>query len=492
MTAAGPDGLPLKAPPAIATASNSPTAAASVNRHAAGRDDPNLGLIAGVYSAWQGAFLVSATGERIAIVGRFDAPSVEQLGAYEVIGYDESIRPALRETVERLAPRAIALNYSESDPAADGLTHGLWRVLQDTFADTYADRFVPSEAIVNALRGRKSPEEVDRIRGATRETEEIFDAVTAALRPDLSEVEIAGLMHAEIERRNLGYAWDRDHCPAVNAGPEKDVGHSPPGELRTRSGELLHVDFGVCRDDYCSDLQRVWYFLDDGEMNAPEDVRRAWERTGRRSTQASRCSARASRAGKSTQPRGRASWRRAIPSRCTRSAISSGARRMTAARCSRRAGIATAPHRSASSRRATCSRSSTARPCPDVATSGSRKTWSSRPPASSGSRRRSASSGSSASRTAIDERGSHPGQGPARHGRAIPRALQAFQCPALGHRLVLRAVELVNLLLQPSPVEAHRFCGAGLNVYAFSAPMPTPYNTITIPNSSDVPRDTRP
>ena len=239
--------------------------------------DPSLDLVAGVYSAWQGAFLVAAGGERIAIVGRFDAPSVEQLGAYDVIPYDESIRPALRDAVARLAPRSIALNYSESDPAADGLTHGLWRVLRDTFADTpYADRFISSEAIVNALRGRKSPEEVDRIRGATRETEEIFDIVTAALRPGLSELEIAGLMHAEIERRGIGYAWGRDHCPAVNAGPEKDVGHSPPGELRTRSGELLHVDFGVSRADYCSDLQRVWYFLDEGEASAPDDVRRAW------------------------------------------------------------------------------------------------------------------------------------------------------------------------------------------------------------------------
>ena len=110
-----------------------------------------------------------AGGERIAIVGRFDAPSVEQIGAYDVIGYDESIRPALRDAVERLAPRSIALNYSESDPAADGLTHGLWRVLQETFAETpFADRFISSEAIVNALRGRKSPEEVERIRGATR------------------------------------------------------------------------------------------------------------------------------------------------------------------------------------------------------------------------------------------------------------------------------------------------------------------------------------
>ena len=84
-------------------------------------------------------------------------------------------------------------------------------------------------------------------------------------------------MHAEVARRGLGYAWGRDHCPAVNAGPEKDVGHSPPGELQTRRGELLHVDFGVVRDEYCSDLQRVWYFLDEGESGPPDDVRQAWD-----------------------------------------------------------------------------------------------------------------------------------------------------------------------------------------------------------------------
>jgi Xaa-Pro aminopeptidase len=240
--------------------------------------DPCLDLIADVYSAWQGAFLVSAGGERLAIVGRFDAPSVEQIGAYEVVGYDESIRPALLEAVDRFAPRSIALNYSTSDPAADGLTHGLWLELQKTFDDTpFADRFTSSEGIVNALRGRKSPEEVERVSGAARETEEIFDVVTEALRPGLSELEIADVMHTEIERRGLGYAWGRDHCPAVNAGPEKDVGHSPPGELRTRRGELLHVDFGVSRAGYCSDLQRVWYLLGEGETSAPDEVRRAWE-----------------------------------------------------------------------------------------------------------------------------------------------------------------------------------------------------------------------
>ncbi len=240
--------------------------------------DPCLELIAGTYSAWTGAFMVSAAGERIAIVGRFDAPSVEQVGGYEVIGYDESIKPALVETIGRLAPRSIALNYSRNDPAADGLTHGLWLELQEAFAGTpFADRFRSSEEIVNALRGRKSPGEVERIRDAVRETEEIFDLVTAQLRPDQSEIEIANVMHEEIARRGLGYAWGRDHCPAVNAGPEKEIGHAPPGELRTRRGELLHVDFGITRAEYTSDLQRVWYFLDEGESAPPEDVLRAWD-----------------------------------------------------------------------------------------------------------------------------------------------------------------------------------------------------------------------
>ena len=240
--------------------------------------DPCLDLIAGTYSAWTGAFIVSATGERVAIVGRFDAPAVEQTGAYDVIGYDDSIKPALRETVERLAPRSIALNYSQSDPAADGLTHGLWLELQETFAETaFADRVVPSGPIVNALRGRKSPVEVERIRDAARETEAIFDVVTDVLRPGLSEIEVADVVHGEVAQRGLGYAWGRDHCPAVNAGPEKEVGHAPPGDLRTRRGELLHIDFGVTRAEYASDLQRVWYLLDEGEAAPPEDVLHAWD-----------------------------------------------------------------------------------------------------------------------------------------------------------------------------------------------------------------------
>lgn len=241
--------------------------------------DPCLALVAGLDMTWHSAFLVSRGGERVAIVGRYDAENVRALGAYtEVIGYDQSLRPALREAIERLAPRAIAVNYSESDPAADGLTHGLWLTLRETLAGTpYADRLVSAENFIASLRGRKSPTELQRLRRAVRITEKIFAIVDGFLRPGLTEAQIAARMHAERERLGLGTAWDAPYCPVVNAGPDSPAGHVMPGACKTARGQLLHIDFGVRRDGFCSDLQRNWYFLARGERHAPDDVRAAWE-----------------------------------------------------------------------------------------------------------------------------------------------------------------------------------------------------------------------
>jgi Xaa-Pro aminopeptidase len=37
------------------------------------------------------------------------------------------------------------------------------------------------------------------------------------------------------------------------------------------------MDFGVKQDGFCSDLQRMWYFPDEGETGIPDDIRRAWD-----------------------------------------------------------------------------------------------------------------------------------------------------------------------------------------------------------------------
>lgn len=241
--------------------------------------DPSLDLVVGLDMVWHSAFLVSRTGARVAIVGRFDAENVRAIGGYtEVIPYDQSIRPALREALARLDPQTIAVNYSPSDPSADGLTHGLWLTLQETLADTpYAGRVVSAETLVTALRGRKSAAELDRIRAAIRVTQRLFARVHKTLRPGQTEQQIAASIRAALPALGLRTAWDEPYCPIVNAGPESPVGHAAPGRFKTTRGQLLHIDFGVQKDGFCSDLQRMWYFRQRGERRAPDEVRRAWD-----------------------------------------------------------------------------------------------------------------------------------------------------------------------------------------------------------------------
>lgn len=241
--------------------------------------DPCLDLIVGVDMTWYSAFLVSRTGVRVAIVGRFDAENVRNLGGYtEVIPYDSSIRPALLDTIERLNPGKIGLNYSQSDPAADGLTYGMFLYLVDTLAGTpYAGRLVSAESLIAALRGRKSQGELALIKAAIATTEELYTQIGSTLAADQTEEEIAGRLTAARKQLGLGTAWDEPYCPIVNSGPDSPVGHASPGGHRTTPGWLLHMDFGVKQNGFCSDLQRDWYFLAKGEKEAPDELRRAWD-----------------------------------------------------------------------------------------------------------------------------------------------------------------------------------------------------------------------
>lgn len=241
--------------------------------------DPVLDLIAGADVTWQSALLISRGGRHTAIVGHFDAENFRHLGAYNpVIGYHEGIGQPLRDALAGYDPRQIAVNYSEDDSAADGLSHGMYLLLRRILEGTpYADRLISAGRVIAAVRGRKSPEEVARIRKAIASTEQLFHEIEAFARPGMSQKQIADFVHERIDARGLGYAWPKPFNPIVTCGPESAVGHAAPGEVVLQRGHTLHVDLGIKRDGYCSDLQRMWYVLDEGHTEAPPEVLRAFD-----------------------------------------------------------------------------------------------------------------------------------------------------------------------------------------------------------------------
>ncbi|MEW5871676.1 MAG: M24 family metallopeptidase [Chloroflexota bacterium] len=241
--------------------------------------DPILPLIYGHDLTWQSALLISKKGERIAIIGHFEAETARGVGAYNtILPYHESLRSVLLETLQQLEPKRLAINYSKNDVHADGLSHGLYLVLLDYLAGTpWAERLVSSEKVLSALRGRKTAGEIQRVRNAVQTTGEIYARTFSYAQPGMSEKQVADFMHAQVEELGLGLAWDRDHCPVVNTGPESPVGHVGPTNLRIARGHVLHIDFGVKQDEYCSDIQRLAYFLRPGERAAPAQVQHGFD-----------------------------------------------------------------------------------------------------------------------------------------------------------------------------------------------------------------------
>jgi len=241
--------------------------------------DPSLDMILGTGCTWQSAFMVTASGETIALVGSLDKAGIESTGLYaELTGYLKGIDEELIKVLKRLDPQKIAINYSLDTPVADGLTHGMYLKLIDYLKGTpYADRLVSAEPVIAALRGRKSATELELIQGAIAETVTIFDALGAWLRPGVTEKEAAAFVIAEREKTGLPPAWDEEHCPAIFTGPDSAGAHAGPTDRPAEPGHVLNIDFGVRKNGYCSDLQRTWYFLREGESGAPDEVIRGFQ-----------------------------------------------------------------------------------------------------------------------------------------------------------------------------------------------------------------------
>jgi Xaa-Pro aminopeptidase len=240
--------------------------------------DPSLPLVVGTSVTWESFFLVSRTGAHTAIVGTGDVENIKQTGAWdEILGYVQGPTTTLIETLERLDPRQIALNYSTDNHMADGLTYGMYLQLQGMLGPTrFRERVISGEPIAARVRSRKSAEEIRRIRASIATTNEIWAQLEERIRPGLSEREIADFMHDQLDQRGLRAAWDRNYCPSVTAGPNSPIGHAGPADVRLERGQLLSLDFGVLQDDYCSDMQRTFYLLADGETEAPEPVARGF------------------------------------------------------------------------------------------------------------------------------------------------------------------------------------------------------------------------
>jgi Xaa-Pro aminopeptidase len=241
--------------------------------------DPILPLIYGHDLTWHSALIFSRSGRSIAVLGELEAEAARRTGAYEtILPYHHSIREELLSVLQELDPQQVAINYSVNDVHADGLSYGMYQVLRGYLEGTpFLTRLVTAESIIGALRGRKTHEEVRRIKQAVETTRQIYQNTFEYARVGMSEQDVSSFMHQQVQEFGVEEAWDYQNCPAVNSGPEAVIGHVGPTQRKIEAGHILHMDFGVRQEQYCSDIQRVIYFLKPGETSPPEPVQRGFD-----------------------------------------------------------------------------------------------------------------------------------------------------------------------------------------------------------------------
>jgi Xaa-Pro aminopeptidase len=108
--------------------------------------------------------------------------------------------------------------------------------------------------VIEQLRLVKDGFEIALLREAARRLTPVAARAVAAVRPGVTEREVAGTIEAAL--REAGYERPAFET-IVASGPNAALPHYRAGDRKLEPGDVVVLDFGGVLDGYCSDLTRT-------------------------------------------------------------------------------------------------------------------------------------------------------------------------------------------------------------------------------------------
>jgi Xaa-Pro aminopeptidase len=112
----------------------------------------------------------------------------------------------------------------------------------------------PLTGVVEELRMRKAPEEVERLRAVAGISSRAFDRILRTVRPGLRERDVAFLLEQTF--RELG-ADGPGFETIIASGEHGALPHARPTDRVIESGDMIVFDFGARVAGYCADISRT-------------------------------------------------------------------------------------------------------------------------------------------------------------------------------------------------------------------------------------------
>ena len=139
--------------------------------------DPILPFLIGEDTVHLGAAFFMRDGHHIMIASQSDEKKFIPSGIFsQVLTYNKALEEVFVPVFDRLAPKKLAINVSETDIIADGLSYGLYLMLEKMLGrERLAAVEVSGEGLIRELCSVKSSTEIDYLRQSIQQTNDNYD-----------------------------------------------------------------------------------------------------------------------------------------------------------------------------------------------------------------------------------------------------------------------------------------------------------------------------
>ena len=235
--------------------------------------DPLWEDLGGGFIGPAGYFVFADRGDRIEkAVFDIDGLELEGRGGYELVNPKVDLKSFVRER----DPKRIGVNMSDDIGAADGLTYTHHQLLVKTLGEPYGSRLVSAERLVSDFRSRRVASEIVAFGEAAHLARELAERALSSevVTPGRTTLEdVAWWLQDRLLERGLAPSFGQ---PSVYvSGPQGIIATSDATLIQP--GMLMHIDWGVCLMNLCTDMKRTAYVLKPGETAAPAGIQHAWD-----------------------------------------------------------------------------------------------------------------------------------------------------------------------------------------------------------------------
>jgi len=235
-----------------------------------GRMDP-LALDLGgwsEYRAWEPVCYYVFTDRGGDRIERIILGGEDMEGLYDMEGSGDD----LLDIVQERDPEVIAVNMSDSLNIANGLSHISYLRLTKALGERYTKRLVSAENVITDFRARRVQREIIAFANALESQRQVMEAALKRIKPGISTPEEIGWWAADqllAEGIAASYQAATLFLPYMPGGARDGV---------YQRGAFIAWDMGVGYLNFGTDIKRYAYILKEDETDAPEGLKRAWQR----------------------------------------------------------------------------------------------------------------------------------------------------------------------------------------------------------------------